>query len=229
MVRTRIVPAFLAGLVLLAAAGCQDETIRPYRAARIAAPPTRLRGAILPVRERVWFATVSGPASAVGELLPQFEAFVMSLRFPENERRLVNWTLAADWHREPNVIRKEDKRLGLTRASLRYATFRAGPYGLEVKVHSFGPESAAVLPNVNRWRGQIGLKNIAEAELPQVTRPINVDGIAGTFVDMTGLGANTRPMAAAAEPPPPPAGAKPLTFDVPPGWVELPAGGFRAA
>src|SRR5207247_3814614 len=95
MVRTRIVPAFLAGLVLLAAAGCQDETIRTYQAARIEAPPTRLLGAILPVRERVWFATVSGPASAVGELLPQFEAFVMSLRFPENERRLVNWTLPA--------------------------------------------------------------------------------------------------------------------------------------
>src|SRR5207302_346519 len=53
-------------------------------------------------------------------------------------------------------------------------------------------------------------------------------GVAGTFVDMTGPGTNTRP-AAVPEPPPPPAGPKPLTYVVPPGWVELPAGGFRAA
>lgn len=202
----RHVVALLAAVALV---GCQDDQIRHYRVPRIEPPATRLLAAILPVGEKVWFVSVSGPAPAVGDLLPQFERFVQTIRFPENQRRRVTWDLPADWHREPS------------RERLRYATFRAGSNALEVKVNAFGPESADVLNNVNRWRGQIGLAEIKAEELPTVSRPITVNGVTGTFVDMTGPGANAAPPPAAA--PTRQSADEKLAYDTPPGWEPLPA------
>jgi hypothetical protein len=215
----RLIPLVMA---LAALSGCQDDEVRHYRVARIETPSSRLLAAILPVGEKVWFVSATGPAPAVANLLPQFESFVQNLRFPENERRRVTWDLPAEWHREPN------------RDRMRYATFRAGADALEIRVYSFGPESGDLLPNVNRWRGQIGLGEIAAADLATVSRPITVNGVAGTFVDMTGPGANAeRPMAPAAAPPtaPVPDDGGTLAFDAPPGWVKqpLPPGSMRRA
>jgi hypothetical protein len=207
--------------VLVALAGCQDEEVRHYRVPRIESPPARLLAAVLPVGEKVWFVSVTGPAPAVADLLPGFESFVRSLRFPENERRRVTWDLPGDWHREPN------------RDRLRYATFRTAPNALEVRVYSFGPESGDLLPNVNRWRGQIGLAKITDAELPSVSRLITVNGVSGAFVDMTGPGANAERPAPPPEPPAPstPAGAETLAYDVPAGWQvqPIPQGSMRLA
>jgi hypothetical protein len=205
-------------VVLVALAGCQDEEVRHYRVPRIESPAARLLAAVLPVGEKVWFVSVTGPAPAVADLLPGFESFVRSLRFPENERRRVTWDLPADWHREPN------------RERMRYATFRAGPTALEVRVYSFGPESGNLLANVNRWRGQIVLGEITEADLPTVSRPITVNGVSGAFVDMTGPGANAeRPAAPPAPSAAPPAADETLAYDAPPGWQPLPASGMRVA
>jgi hypothetical protein len=208
MVRRSI--RFTVALVAaVAVAGCQDDQIRHYRVPRIEPPATRLLAAILPFGEKVWFVSVSGPAPAVGDLLPQFERFVQTIRFPENQRRRVTWDLPADWHREPS------------REPLRYATFRAGPNALEVKVNAFGPESGDLLNNVNRWRGQIGLVGIKAEELSTISRPITVNGVAGTFVDMTGPGANAAPPPAAS--PTRKASGEKLAYGPPPGWEPLPA------
>ncbi len=217
----RYVGLVCALLGIVALTGCQDDEVRHYRVPRIESPASRLLAAIIPVGEKIWFVSVTGPAPAVAELLPEFETFVNSLRFPENERRRVTWDLPADWHREPN------------RERMRYATFRVGSNALEVRVYSFGPESADVLANVNRWRGQIGLAKITADELPTVTRPITVNGLSGTFVDMTGPGANAeRPVAPMAEPSAPPAATgETLAYDTPPGWQPqpVPPGSMRLA
>jgi hypothetical protein len=214
-----------AGLIALA--GCQDDEIRHYRVAKIEPPSARLLAAILPVGEKVWFVTVTGPAPAVGDALPSFESYVQSLRFPENERRRVTWDLPADWHREPNVARGMEK---MRAGPSRYATFRAGPTGLEVRVYNLGPESNNLLPNVNRWRGQIGLGEIADKDLSNVSRPISVNGVAGTFVDMTGPGPNPdRPIGPIPPMAPEPTTDEKLAYDTPPGWQNLPASGMRLA
>ena len=206
----RLVRFVLPLMALAAVVGCQDDEIRHYHVARIEPPQARLLAAVLPVGEKVWFVSVTGPASPVADLLPEVESFVHSLRFPENERRRVTWDLPAGWHREPN------------RDPMRYATFRAGLTALEVRVYSFGPESRDLLANVNRWRGQIGLAPITAADLPSVSRPITVNGMPGTFVDMTGPGTNGDGPVAPQTPPTPPAADEHLAYDVPAGWQALP-------
>ena len=66
--------------------------------------------------------------------------------------------------RNEELVRAVYEELHRTKPEgMRYATFRAGPTALEVRVYSFGPESGNLLPNVNRWRGQIGLGEITDA------------------------------------------------------------------
>lgn len=47
-------------------------------------------------------------------------------------------------------------------------------------------KNAGLLNNVNRWRGQLGLEKIDQAELTETTRPFEVDGNSGTYVEMSG-------------------------------------------
>lgn len=206
-----------AAIAALAAIGCRDDEIRHYTVKPIDPPKLRLLAVILPVREKVWFVNVTGPEKSVADLKPQFDQFVQSIRFPENERRRVTWELPEGWKKEPN------------RSRLVYATFRAGQYSLEVRIAQAGGDQ---LSNVNRWRGQLGLNPITQKELPEVATPLSVNGISATAVDMTSSGtAGARPM----EPetptiPPTPTDVVPQ-FDVPEGWEKLPIarGSMRVA
>lgn len=47
-------------------------------------------------------------------------------------------------------------------------------------------EAAAVLPNVQRWAGQLKLPEVAEADVPKFTQQTQVSGEQATIVDMTG-------------------------------------------
>jgi hypothetical protein len=111
-----------------------------------------------------------------------------------------------------------------------FAAFRAGRDRLKVTLTALGREAASVLDNVNRWRGQVGLKPTTEPELAAITRSLDVDGRAVTLVDLAGPGAEINPKSQIPNPnSQAPAGGKPLTYDVPAGWEEIPASGFRIA
>ena len=47
-------------------------------------------------------------------------------------------------------------------------------------------KNAKLLDNINRWRGQLGLGEIDQAELAKIKQPFEVDGNPGTFVEMSG-------------------------------------------
>jgi len=85
-----------------------------------------------------------------------------------------------------------------------------------------------VLPNVNRWRGQIGLAPVAEAELASFSRELTVGGEKATVIDLTGTGADTSAMTAPAPVAPPVMDREPsrsggLKYVAPAGWTERPA------
>jgi len=61
----------------------------------------------------------------------------------------------------------------------------------EVNVATMGGTGGGVLPNVNRWRGQLGLNAIAEGDLTQLAQPLDVPGGKATLVDFEGVNAKT--------------------------------------
>jgi hypothetical protein len=220
--RLRRPAALLAGLALAALAGCQQETVTSYRVPRLDTPPPRLLAAIVPAGEKIWFFKLAGPAPEVAAHQAEFDRFVNSLNFLEAGDPPVTWVLPEGWEERPS------------REALRYATIRVGPEKLELTVVPLGREAADQLANVNRWRRQIDLPPITEAELAPLKRDITVNGRAVTLVDMTGGGKPrmAAPPAAPARTPQPAAGGPPRpSFDAPAGWQPVPIapGGMRVA
>ncbi|MEZ5944815.1 MAG: hypothetical protein R3C18_25795 [Planctomycetaceae bacterium] len=59
----------------------------------------------------------------------------------------------------------------------------AGP--LDISVTRF-PGGGDLLPNINRWRGQVMLSEITADELPTVMKPIEVSGVESYFAEIVG-------------------------------------------
>lgn len=56
----------------------------------------------------------------------------------------------------------------------------------EVTAIVLGPDAAALLPNVNRWRDQLNLEPITQQQLQQQLQPVDVDGRPGHFIALDG-------------------------------------------
>lgn len=198
----------LAGLALL---GCQADEITHYRAPRTDEPAVRLIAAIFAQGEKAWVFKLQGPESDIAARADAFTAFMKSVRFPEKADPPLTWKLPDAWKREEAV------------QPGRFATIRTGPKaGDPVLTVSqlTGPQAGDVLANVNRWRGQLGLRPLAEASLVQVCKKLTVEGAGeATLVDMSGPGPGKAPPPMDKAPPSLPGDRKPFTYTKPNGWT----------
>jgi hypothetical protein len=175
-----------------------------------------------PQQDRTWFFKLSGPPEEVEKHKQEFEHFLQSVRFIKRGNPPITWTVPEGWQREGQS------------SALRVETFRFGSKEnpLELSVTPLGREAGSLLDNVNRWRGQLSLNKIDEAELNKMVREMEVDGVKAMIVDLTGTGsAKGRMNAPFAKGHPPiqdrerqnreeaPA-ALPLTFRAPLDWKE---------
>ncbi len=71
---------------------------------------------------------------------------------------------------------------------MRFASFEVSPDDPTalVTVIPLGRESGDLLANVVRWEGQLGLPPSTAEDLPKVTKPIDVNGVPVTTVDLRG-------------------------------------------
>jgi len=93
------------------------------------------------------------------------------------------WTVPTDWHSVPPAQFLEAE----------YSVAGANGTTAEVNVAQLNGTGGGVLPNVNRWRGQIGLEPVDEIALARLTTTVSVTSGNATFVDMTGTNANGQP------------------------------------
>jgi hypothetical protein len=84
----------------------------------------------------------------------------------------VSWTLPSTWKEVP------------TTQQMRLATFDAN--GVEVSVAAFPGDVGGPLANINRWRGQIGLAPVTDAELPTLLTTTRENGVEVSLVTMAG-------------------------------------------
>jgi hypothetical protein len=182
--------------------------------ARIEEPRVRLLAALFPRGdERTWAFRLSGAEGDIAPHAGAFERFLETVRFDDKGDPPVRWTVPEGWKEEPG-------------RDLRYATLRLGAASQapELTVTKLeGKDAGSVLANVNRWRGQLGLRPVADEELGQFCKPLKIEGAEGTLVDMVGRGS----IKTMKPPPPPPTvpephvGKKaPLTYKAPAGWKE---------
>ena len=106
---------------------------------------------------------------------PQDAATVPS---PENTADKPVWDVPGGWEEQPP-------------SSMRVATFAiTGTDGAkaDVSVIKLGGSAGGTLENVNRWRAQVGLAPVDEAELAKLLTTQEIGGVEITFVDMPGRG-----------------------------------------
>ncbi len=225
MTSTRWSLRIACGLAAAAVLGCQNaDEIRHYQVPR--EQRLRMLAAIAPHGERTWFLKVVGPEHAVEAQKKAFRNFIASLRFNDKKGEPpISWTAPEGWREVKAQPKQGEFR--------RYATFRLPPEekgkgeDLELTVFPLGREGQAadVLANVNRWRGQLGLKDVNAEQLEGVTSKMKVGDTDVVLFDQVGTGsrlAATRPPFADQKAPPRPAveqeeEAAP-TYDVPKGW-----------
>lgn len=177
----------------------------------------RFLGAIIPQGETIWFVRVIGPETKIGEVKGPFEAFVRSLEFPDPKRPV--WKLPDGWTEEDPDDKDEKQKL-------RYKNIYSGPKekSLEVTVTPLGKEAGDVWANINRWRGQIGLKAVDAVDLKPFCRTEMIAGVPATLVDMVGPGSRAKgaPMGDRLPMARPRAGV-PFKYVAPENWKEAPA------
>lgn len=81
----------------------------------------------------------------------------------------------ADWKLAPND----------TFSALAFS-IEQGNQSARFTASSLAAAAGAFEPNVNRWRGQVGLPALGEAELDRNAQPIEVGGVAGKAVELIG-------------------------------------------
>jgi len=141
------VPMGVAALAWLAA-GCGKDEVRVYQAPQDA--------------PSVAAATAAAPANPAGTASPsgasagtESVASQTGVDSAASERPAVPWTVPAGWEEKPAS--------GMRVAS--YAVKRPDGRSADISVVAMGGAAGGELENVNRWRNQIGLEPVTEADL----------------------------------------------------------------
>jgi hypothetical protein len=186
--------AWIASLGLIGFVGCapkdeirvyEAESDPPYNGVR---KPVALLAAIVPQADRTsWVFKVSGPESAIAEAREATLEFLQSVEMPkskdnkkaagEDEGPAIRWKLPGGWTEADGGGEFRFKTISIPT--------KKDP--LELTVSRLPPGGGRILPNVNRWRGQIGRNPISEKELPLITKKLTVAGAEATLVEVKGF------------------------------------------
>jgi hypothetical protein len=219
-------PLFLlAALALLT--GCQrEEDVRHYTAPKPESPPIpaaadrptqRILGAIIPREEgRLWVFKLMGPTAILKEHEAEFDSFIDSVTFKDGAK--------APAFKNPESWRPS------AGTKMSVAAFRVGADEDAPEI-TVTPSGGSVDDNINRWRGQLGLKPAEADELKQTTKEKQNGDVKIVIVDLTGPGSGKMAAGKAAGRPPfgdkappfaHPGGAPkpPLSYTTPEGWKE---------
>jgi hypothetical protein len=210
----------MVALLLLSAAACgREEEVRHYRAPKD--PVWRILGAVAPAGGTTWFFKLAAPAERVDPVKKDVLAFFRTLRVEDGQLR---WTVPSSWVEEKGNAQRE-----LT------LHFGVQDPKFELSITKLQGDGGGMLANLNRWRGQLGLEGVGEAELPEQVKKLEGAAADVSVVDLRGPnrpagGPRGMGMARSAEPEPPPRDHPPklddirsmFSFERPADWKENP-------
>ena len=120
-------------------------------------------------------SSASAPASAPAAPVAPPPASMAGPVTPPPATGLPEWEVPEGWKSVPA-------------STMRLASFAVGNGG-DFSVVALGPAAGGTLANLNRWRGQLGLAPIAEAEVAAATSSVPLkDGQTAILADLTGEG-----------------------------------------
>ena len=159
-----------------------------------------------------WFFKMTGESQHLEKERAGFTTFLESVNLTKMQQEIATAGQPADPHAGMNMssagtmptgaptasasssssnLPKWDVPAGWTTggpSSMILASFNASGEGGDAKitVSSLGGAAGGLLPNINRWRGQVGLGPATSNELESITSDITASGIAGKLVKIPG-------------------------------------------
>ncbi len=151
--------------------GTNDPLASAVRFAPSPAPagPGTMLVALVNEGPQVWYFKLLGPGEVPAERRSEFREFVSSLTFEQGAPR---WQLPTGWRDERGT-------------GMRFATIDVGSAGYELSVIAL-PAPQALLPNVNRWRGQLSLPPVTEVELEKLVEKLSLKEGEAALVELRG-------------------------------------------
>jgi hypothetical protein len=147
----------------------------------------------------LWIFKMSGHDDLVTREKPAFASFLQSIsidkssgtprpRFASTNARKIagsqtdtpvkpSWTVPPGWREEP----PSQMLLG------KFSVHGDSGAKAEVTVSAFPGDVGGLLANINRWRGQVGLNDIAESDLSSNVTALDLPGNKATMIDVSGV------------------------------------------
>lgn len=186
--------------------------------------PQRMLGAIVPHQGATWFFKLTGPDAVVAPEKAVFLDFLKTVKVSAQPLAApaaapaavtpapaapsappadmagspvvsasgpgLKWIAPAGWQEKPGV--------GMRKAT--FAISGANGASAELAVTAFPGDVGGDLANLNRWRGQLALPPVTEAEFAGAVTRLKVNGLNVTLADLTGGGDNPQRLLGAMVP-----------------------------
>ena len=169
----------------------------------------RMLSAVLHRGGTAWFFKMMGDDALVASQKPVFIEFLKNISFdPDGAHAQMAaapaaapapaaasspgqdgkpaWTVPAGW--------QEQAPGSMQMAKFTTATAQGGK--AEISVVMLAGDAGGTLANVNRWRGQLGLPPVTEAELSKLVTPLDIEGAKASLVDVNAEQSGRRLVAA---------------------------------
>jgi hypothetical protein len=143
----------------------------------------------VPRNGATWFIKLNGDAAVVGDAKPGFMDFLASVRFPGAAATGVDTvaSVSPEWSVPSNWTKTEP-------GAMVFRSFSIGDNAgnsAAVTVSFFPGDVGGNLANVNRWRGQMELPEVADLSLNGLTENVDTLGGTGLMVDFEGTGSKS--------------------------------------
>jgi hypothetical protein len=166
--------------LLLIGAGCRDREVVAYRIPKEPAPAAAAPKLAAPSSQNLpdGHPPIGGSAAAPAQA-PAGGGDMASAGLPAgsvSQNNALTWTAPAHW---------QPKAAGSVRKGSYTVPGDAGAAG-DLGITAFPGDTGGLHANVNRWRGQIGLPPVGNAEVESSIEHIDVNGLHVDFVDLVG-------------------------------------------
>lgn len=165
-------PLLAAAMVILLGAACRKQDVTVYRVPKELAPAQSAPAAA----PQGTSADASGAPHAAGTSGDMANTAVATAT-----GAALTWTAPASWTAK-------------TGSSMRKGSYAVKGDGAEadMAITAFPGDVGGDLANLNRWRGQIQLPPVGQAEFEAATQHLDRNGLHMTVVDVAGTGANAQ-------------------------------------
>jgi hypothetical protein len=163
---------------------------------------TRTLGAIADRDGMLWFAKMTGADDLVESQKPAFVDFLKSLRFAQpspTQLAAAEAPVSANTKRVPSGAEGSKFKVPANWQEKAPGPMITAAYGItgaegqaDVTITKFPGDVGGLAANVNRWRGQLGLPPLGDAEAQQSAEMVEVDGKKNAYmVDLKGTNMRT--------------------------------------